>query len=447
MSPNKRLILILAALLIASLSCDYLPSPNPDPGGDSADAIATSVAATLAAGSGDGSPAEPPASASPEPEAPAPAALRTVYVKDGNVYSWQPGGMPALLAAAGDAFDIRLSDDGSAAAFTRGPDWYNQELWAVNSDGSGLRQLVSQATLTSYITQPDAISARIYQFDFIPGTHDLAFNTQLTFEGPGLFLNDDLRVVNADTSTLVTVLPPGSGGNFYYAPDGSRIGLSTPTQVSLVNPDGSGRSDVLTYPYVITYSEYLYYPPLVWKPDGSAIRVVIPPQDPLAASPDQTRIWHLPADGSAPSLLMAVNAVPFFFHVPAISGDSSRTAYLVEITPGSPPILELHLANVDGSGDTVYATGDLQFRGWSKDGLHFVYTDGSPNPKIGEYGVAPISLGAITNLIGLEWVDSSRFLFQNNNGTEFRLWMGEIGLPPVLIDSTPGDRIIFDHNF
>jgi hypothetical protein len=43
----------------------------------------------------------------------------------------------------------------------------------------------------------------------VPGSHKLAFNTQQTFEGPGLFLFDDLHLVDADALTLTTLLPAG----------------------------------------------------------------------------------------------------------------------------------------------------------------------------------------------------------------------------------------------
>ncbi len=442
MSPRTKIALAISLLITASLSCQYLPAPETDSG----DAIATSVAATLTAGEGEESAPETTGT-TPEPIPPTPAVLKAVYIKDGNLFYWEEGLLPAPIGAVGDAFDAGLSDDGTLVAFTRGPDYYSQELWAVNVDGSGLRQLVGLSTLSTYITQPDAVSARVYQFDFVPGTHQIAFTTQLTFEGPGLFLNDDLRVVDADTSTLTTVLAPGSGGNFYYSPDGSQIGLSTPTQVSVVDASGGSRQDLLAFPAVITYSEYQYYPPLFWTPDGSAIRVVIPPEDPLAPSPDVTRVWHLPADGSASANIMSMAAVPFFQHTPALSRDTSRVAYLVEITPGSPPVVELHLANADGSGDMIYATGDLRFFGWSADGEHFLYTDGTANPKIGEYGAAPTSLAGVTNLIKVEWIDANRFFFQDKPGADFRLWVGEIGLPPILLDSTPNGMFSIDHNY
>lgn len=456
MTPRSRIFIALAILILTALACEYLPLPGetPDPGLE--DSIATSVAATLnAAEGGDPEPAVSPEveatgapelmpTNTPEPIIVAPIILKAAYVKDGNVYYWEEGALPVMLTSAGDASDVKLSDDGNVLAFTRGPDWYHQELWAINSDGSNLRQLVDQPTLNSYTSDPDVESVRIYSYAFKPETHQVAFNTQLTFLGPGLFINDDLRIVDADTTTLITLLAPGTAGNFFYSPDGTKIGLVTESQVSVVNADGSGRIDLLAFPVVITYSEYNYYPPLSWTVDSSAIRVVIPPEDPLASTPDVTRIWHLPADGSSPATLMTLNSVKFPLNSTTLSANTERVAYLVEITPGAPPTLELHLANVDGTGDMIYATGPLGFSSWSTDGVYFLYTDASPNPLIGEYGVGPSPLASVTQLVNASWVDETRFFFQSKNGANFELWLGEVGAPSTLLDSTSAGMIQYD---
>jgi hypothetical protein len=456
MSPKYRMVLLLTFLLLAITACDLLPSPDTgfDPGLE--DSISTSVAATIAAEEGQA--VEPDTSPelvatgvpellptdTPEPLILTPITLKTAYIKDGNVYYWEEGTPPLMLTSGGDASGVRLSDDGNVVAFTAGPDWYHQELWAINSDGTNLRQLVDQATLDSYITMRTALSARIYRFSFKPGTHQVAFTTQLTFEGPGLFLNDDLRIVDADSTALTTILAPGNGGNFFYSPDGTKIGLSTATQIFVVNADGTGRIDLLAFPASITYSEYQYYPPLAWTGDGSAIRVVVPPEDPLALTPEVSRIWHLPADGSPPMTLMSMVTVPFPLDNTKLSPNTDRVAYRVVVTTGDPPIQDLHVSNADGSGDTVYVTGPIAFFGWATDGVYFIYTDADPNPKIGQYGGGSIPLASVTTLIDVTWVSPNRFLYQSKNGANFEFWLGEVGAPGIFIDSTAGFKINYD---
>jgi len=459
MSPKYRMLIILTILLLAISACDFLPSP--DTGSDPAieDSISTSVAATIAAE--ESQPVEPDTSPelvptgelvlaptdTPEPLIVTLITLKAAYVRDGNVFYWEEGAAPLMLTSTGDAADVRLSDDGNVVAYTRGPDWYHQELWAINSDGSNLRQLVDQATLDSYITTRTAVSARIYSFAFKPDTHQVAFNTQLTFEGPGLFINDDLRIVDADTTALSTIMAPGTAGNFFYSPDGTKIGLSTATQISVVNADGSGRIDLLAFLPTITYSEYQYYPPLSWTLDSSAIRVIVPPEDPLAATPQQTRVWNLPADGSPPSNTMSMVTVSFPLNSSQFSGNTERVAYLFVVTPGAPPILDLHLSNVDGSGNVTYATGPLGFYGLAADGGYFIYTDADPNPKIGQYGGGSIPLASVTTLINVKWVNNTQFLYQSKNGANFELWLGEVGLPSTFIDSTSSFMIQYDFSY
>ena len=96
-------------------------------------------------------------------------------------------------------------------------------------------------------------------------------------------------------------------------------------------------SDLLTFPIVITYSEYNYYPPVSWSPDGSFLRASIPPANPLASPPDPTTIWHIPADGSPPTALTTIAKVPFFQDTVHFSPNGEKIAYLTEVTSGAPP--------------------------------------------------------------------------------------------------------------
>jgi hypothetical protein len=460
MFPRIKFLIFLSILLVILGSCDFLPIPDSGPDPDIEGAIATSVAATLAA---EESPAategvEPDVAPEIEPtgemvlmptDTPEPLILelltfKAAYVKDGNVYYWEEGSAVLPLTSSGDAFDVRLSDDGDVIAFTRGPDYYQQELWAINSDGSNLRLLVDQTTLSTYITNRNMVSARIYSFEFKPNTHQIAFNTQQTSLGPGLFINDDLRIVDADSTALTTILSPGDAGNFFYSPDGTKVGLVTNELVSVVNANGTGRIDLLAFPSVITYSEYQYYPPLYWRDDGSAIRVIIPPEDPMASPPEVTRIWNLPADGSPPTTLMTMVTVAFPLNSATLSKNGARVAYLDQLTTGDPPTYDLHLANADGSGDVVYATGPLAFFGWGTDGEYFLYADADPNPKIGQYGGGSIPLASVTKLINASWADASHFGFQSKNGANFEFWVGEVGAPSTLIDSTTSGLISYD---
>lgn len=438
MAASKKITLVLAFLLLASLACEYLPTSTPTPT-SKVDVVATSVAGTQTAAA-----VVDPATNTPEPTPEPPPFLQIAYVKGGDVWYWDENGINLQLTSLGDVTSVVLSDDGQVAAFVHGTGYIHKELRAVNTDSTNLRTLVSLADFVTMIDHPDALSAVPYRLAWVPGTHILAFNTRMTFEGPGLILPDDLRHVDADTLTLSILLPSGQAGDFYYSPDGSQIALVNATQISVVDADGSNRRDLLTFPSVITYSEYHYYPPVVWAPDSSALRAPIPPHDPLLEPPDITTVWHLPADGSPPSTLMTMTSVPFFHDAVILSPDVNKLGYLVLISAGDPSIVELHVTNADGTGDTIYNTGPLQFEAWSTDSEHFIYTEGGHNPKTGQIGFPPQNIPGVTIMLDIQWVDETRFLYINRVGGDWELWLGELNAPGILINSTTGDWISYD---
>jgi Tol biopolymer transport system component len=450
MTSKKALLLSLTVLILATLACKYLPprtpTPEPEPSIPAEDVIATSVAATIIAGGGEAPTAEVPTEevpteeATPEP----PSFLRIAFVKDGDVWYWEEGGAAAQITTLGDVISVYISSDGLVAAFIRQHDWNNEEIYAVNTDGTNVRPLVTLADFASMVSHKDAISAVPYRIAWVPGTHTLAFNTRLTFEGPGLILPDELRLVDADTVTLSVLMPPGTAGDFYYSPDGSQIALVNGTMISVVDSAGGNRRDVLTFPSIMTYSEYQLYPPVVWSADGSFLRAAIPPHDPLAVPEESTTIWHLPADGTPPSTLTTLIPVPFFHENVLLSPETSRIAYLAMVTPGAPPIVDLHIANVDGSGDVIYDSGDRSFEAWSTDGEHFIFTEAGHNPKVGRLGDPPLALTGITLMLNISWVDETRFLYLNRLSGSWELWLRELGTPGMLLASTTGDIIRYD---
>ena len=453
MTPTKRIFLALALLLLAALACDYLPprTATPDPGLPPEDVIATSVAATIIAGGGeaptpdatddpDFDPGEPAGVPTPD-HAPF---LRISYVKDGDVWYWEEGAAATQLTTLGDVISVYLSDDGLVAAFVRQYDWNNEEIYAVNTDGTNVRPLVTLADLSGMKNSTDAIAAVPYRIDWVPHSHTLAFNTRMTFEGPGLILGNALRNVDADTGAQSVIVPPILGGDFYYSPNGSMVALSNYTSISLVSASGGSIEELLAFPVVVTYSEYNYYPPVSWYGADFYMLASIPPNNPLADPPEATTIWYIPSNGAPPHILTTLTPVPFFHEPVHISPELSKIAYLTEVTPGAPPIVDLHIANVDGSGDVIYDSGDRRFEAWSTDGEHFIFTEAGHYPKVGRLGDPPQDLLGITLMLDVSWVDETRFLYLNRLSGSWELWLRELGTPGILLASTTGDSIRYD---
>ena len=182
----------------------------------------------------------------------------------------------------------------------------------MDASGDNQRLLVNIEDLNTIgggVRDPSAVAVTPYQFEWVPGTHLLAFNTQQIFQGPGLSFLDDFHLVDADSLELKFVLLPGWGGSFTLSPDGKKVALATPNNISTANLDGTNYTQVMTYTPVITYGDYRFYASPVWSADSQELRVAIPPADPLAEPAQPTTIWLIPADGSNAVQTGSVDAV------------------------------------------------------------------------------------------------------------------------------------------
>ncbi len=264
----------------------------------------------------------------------------------------------------------------------------------------------------------------IHRYEWIPGGHQIALNTN-TVEY-GLFINDDLHVVDADSSTVRTLLPPGRGGEFHVSPDGQLVAIVTsgdydqrPGGISLVSLNGDARlSDLVSYPSILTYSEYAYYPEPRWSPDSSFLRVAIPSPETLAPDARST-LWEIQADGSSVRELVTVENEPLFGGV-SFSPDLQRIAYLRGERENNR--FELHIARADGSADILYQVGNVAFISWAPDAQQFVFN--SAGLMLGHINREPVEVAEAANPGEVRWIDSARYLFVNfvpDEGVELRL--------------------------
>ncbi len=421
-----RLVIFLLFVMMFSLAgCD---------GSTDEDTMGTVVAATLEAMGVDEA-GEPLDSESPDatvevgedptdaPETTGPGVLQVAYISGANIWFVEDGAAPIQLTTSGNVERVALSTDGQLAAFI----WHDlssdiHELRVVDTVAGTEWVLFSQPDLDAIYPLEGAIHHVPYQFDFIPGTHTVLVNTREIFEGPGLVQNNDLWSIDADTSTRTLLLDPGQGGDFYFSPSGDMLALVLPTSLGFVRPDGSDRSpDHLTFPFVMTYSEYAYYPIPVWAPDESAVAVLIPAEDPFVD--DSALVWRVPVAG-APTPLLDITGFRFFLNsgkTPTITPDLSKVAFLREITTTS---VDLVVAPLDGSAESVYASGNLSWQGWNPDSTHFVYTDAPRNLLLGSTGSPAAGLGFGSSL---QWVDADTFLYLDQLTSTHRF--GKVDLP------------------
>ena len=439
-----RLVLIM--LILAALSCTGPgPTPTPDRSG-----LATSVAATLTSAvplkPHGTTPDTPKAPILPTitPTSPPPSMLRIVYTNGGNIWLIEGANPPTQLTSSGGADQVLISSDGMKVAFIRRVPIDGQaEIRSVNIDGSGETTLLGPAQFDALYPLGAFLHHDLSSIAFVPGTHDLMFNTRAIAEGPGLLKHDDLLLLDADTGILTTLLSPGSGGDFLLAPDGSQVAIITPTGIGLVNSDGTNlRPNLVTYAPVITYSEFQYYAQPVWTPDSGALSVVIPSPEPFAPTTTGT-IWRIPADGGSPMNMGTIAGDFYFSQSPGsclLSSDLTRVAFLRDTATTN--IQDLYLADANGSGETLYATGDIQWVGWSPDNIHFIYSLSSPmSLHLGVDSGSPTPIGSCSQL---KWIDSTRFLCLSGNYGAWTLMRGEIGGDLTSIVSPSGNFVSYN---
>lgn len=472
-----RLVVPLIAILLMSLSCT-LALPLTQPKTPQGDPVATWVAETLTAAPIQevGTPATEVSSATeptpgstavpqvlettpaqtaplevetlegldnPPPAGYDPHLLRVAYAIEGELRLWTEGVGEIVLYTGEPVADVLLSEDGWVVVFTtRNADFLFNGLWRVNADGSDLRRLLDASTLMAFSSNPSADGVSPYQMSFVPQTRQLAFNTRLVFMGPGLIIQDDLRLLDTSTGSLQTLLDPGLGGAFTYSPDGAQIALVSPTSVSLVNADGTNRrSNLVTFPMIMTYSEYQYYPKVTWEADSSAAWVVVPSEDSLAADASMA-FWRIPiADGSPAQIAAYPFDLSLFFAGQVLSPDLQKTIYLSRTAPDANQ-WTLHLAHIDGSADFPVRSGNLHFETWSPDG-NWITIEQDGELLLGDATGNFQPLADILPAVEVQWVDAQRFLFLSGDYEAMQLRLGSLSAPSLTIGPMSGNYIPF----
>lgn len=352
-----------------------------------------------------------------------PHALRVAFTADGDLWALELESAPTQLTDDGNVVDVRLTDDGDLIFYAvQDPVEYTIELRAMNFDGSGDRSLVDEATFDALYPLDLALHITLFQMAVVPGTHQLLFNTQALFEGPGLGTFDDLLSVDGDSGEFTTVLDPGDGGDFTLSPDGSQLAITQPDSIGFVNLDGSDlRRDRLTFMTVITYSEYLYYPSPIWYDGG--VYAAIPAEDPFFG-PQTGELWRVPSDGSQAELVASIEGNLFLpqREAPLIAPETAALAFL-KTSPGRTDE-QLWIQPIDSPG-AAYDDGVIHWRGWSPTGSYFVYAkDSGTQLLLGQPGESSSVIGGGANL---RWISPSEFLYLSGSLGDWTLTLSGVG--------------------
>jgi hypothetical protein len=410
-------------LIITALACSLTPFPiTQDSGTPDSDSVATLVAQELTAAQGT-TPAPAGTESPTETQASALNPLRVVYAKSGGIWLWDGTG-PRQLTGSGQDSDPKISDDGLVIAFRR-----SGELWAINTDGTGERVLASSNMLAAL---PHTYTGKmeIRGFDFAPQTHTVYFNTLVTGDVYPAPLSD-LEMVNADSPSVKLLLNDGDGGDqFVFSPDGSKIALLQSQKINTANADGTNLKTVFTFPLVLLYSEQSYIPQIVWMPDSSGFKTVIPAEDGMNRPSDPARFYYISADGGPAAQLAEFVAWPAFQDRPYISPDGSKVLY---VKPQGANI-ELHVIDAS-TADQMYfwhAANSFGLRGWAPDSVGVVYwIDDTRRTWLGSQAGTAVPLSDVTFADNVTWVGANRYLFMNESELRIR----SLGHPSIVIDT------------
>jgi hypothetical protein len=446
--PKKRL-LALFALLCAALACGPLGAFSP-PTPVEPESVETIVAATLTALVPPPKldtpvrPLSPSASDTAEATPISAPLMRIVYTSGGDAWMLEGNAPPRQITHTGGVQTVVISDDGQRVAYLRRDSADSAaELRAVDSDGTDDISLLTSAQADSLHPLDEFIRIEPSSFDFIPGTHDLYFNTRAIAEGPGLLKFNDLFEVNTDTGGLSPILPAGQGGDFSVSPDGSQVAIVRPDSISMANIDGSAfRADLVTFDPVLTYSEYQYYPLIVWAADTSAAGAVIPSREPLGSDPTAS-IWRVPAHTGSATQLSTIHGDFFFVGMgphSLLSPDLRRVAFVRKTT--TPNASQLIIANADGSDEMVYGTGRFFWQGWAPDASHFLYGSDLPSSlQLGQVGgtSSPVEQGT-----DVRWLDAHDYVYLTGDNGDWTLKEAAIGGSAGILVSSNADFFSYD---
>ena len=382
--------------------------------------------------------------------------LEVRFISEGDLWVWLEDQTSAArqITSTGGVTSFHYAPDGQVIAFQRRVDLNPDipakiELWAVNSDGSHPRRLVSAEDFDAMVPEhPEYWLANVpTNLTWLPGTHRLTFGVYQWFDAVGASDSPiNAWVVDVDTLEVQSWQTAGPDPALrdrwnepvrLPSPDGQVVALLWDTSLDLVRADGTlVRKQAMTYPRNGPGEGPSWSAPqAAWTSDSQFLHLMVS-NEAVYGQVETFSAWQIPADGKSPEKLHTFEGMSYYLSFAPRASDI--IAYVRAEKPNSNQ-WELHLAHFDGSADVLYASGYLlTFHSWALDAYHFIYTQ-SGTGKVWLGGLCEPSQLLInapgSEVWNLTWVDARRFLFvQGNPGVRNQLRLGEIRKESILID-------------
>jgi hypothetical protein len=320
--------------------------------------------------------------------------LKIAYLREGDIWEWVDGAGPHQLTERGDISTIAIAPDGQKIAFRHG-----NEIWFIAKDGTGERQMLPQAYLDG-VSATSGKRTMLDTFGWFPGGGRIFFST---FQDEGEYPppNNDLHLIEILNPAPYQWLAPGQGGRLSFSPDGKYLAIASREWVDILELGSGYRFRALEYPGIANY-ETGFLPEVVWSPDSSGFKTVIPPDAEDGFNLGPAQFYFVFPNGTVASLA-SFELVPLYLAIPHLSPDG---AYILFVSFNAQDKQTLQLMDSSGAYRAYSeAAGNVIVYGWAGDSKHFLYGLGLPPQNyLGSVSSGPVATG-LSNPESVKWID------------------------------------------